>query len=200
MNESEPNWEPPSAESTLHDPDDPQSVEKKAKVSPKATLKSSSPPKQRGRPALDHHYDSTMHEMGLLFCHLCFEEFDKYASLTRHCGAKHKKLPKITCCNRVFPKAQLADHMRYHQDQTTFRCQPCAKNLLSGELLTRHNASKHQMGDSQHQCELCDHKFRAPNLLKIHMIKHTEQSEREVFSCQHCDKGGGIDCDSRRRN
>lgn len=155
-----------------------------------ATHSSTGPIKsRRERRIEDHPYDEMMHQMGLLRCHLCPQSFQKYGELTRHCGAAHSAKPSITCCQRIFPKVQLSDHMRYHLDKAAFLCQLCEKAFLSGHLLSRHEASKHQLGDSQYKCPVCEHKFRAPNLLAIHMTKHKESSERPKFKCQHCEKG-----------
>lgn len=148
--------------------------------------------RRRNRGIKDHPYDDMMFRMNLLHCHLCSESFRKYGNLVRHCTVEHAARPNITCCQRSFPKTQLADHMKYHKDNTAFNCKPCNKNHLSGYLLERHNSTKHQMGASQHQCPVCDHKFRAPNLLKIHMTKHTDVSERPQFKCDLCEKGERI--------
>lgn len=150
---------------------------------------SSSAKKRRNRRIEDHPYDEMMFNMDILRCHLCPETFPKYGQLTRHCGTVHSCKANVVCCNHSFPKIQLSDHMKYHLDSKSFACTRCDKNFLSGQLLDRHNSTKHQMGESQYKCQVCDHKFRAPNLLRIHMTKHTDKSLREEFKCQHCSKG-----------
>lgn len=129
-----------------------------------------------------------MHQMSLLKCHLCPDAFQKYGALVKHCAATHSAKPSVTCCQRQFPKVQLADHMRYHLDPSAFHCTPCQKDFLSGHLLSRHESTKHQLGHSAYQCTVCQHKFRAPNLLRIHMTKHTDARARPQFPCPTCDK------------
>lgn len=171
--ETDTNWKPP---------------ETKVKVKIEDVDGTSSIPKIPQRRFKEYPYDDMLAKLGILRCHHCPETFEKYGMLTRHCRHLHSCLPKVLCCNRHFQKPHLADHMKYHLDNSAFRCQLCSKDYLSGHLLTMHQQTKHQLGESKHQCQICQHKFRSPNFLAIHMIKHQDASEKPRYQCDQCDK------------
>lgn len=181
--ESDSDWEPPELKVKV----DMEGVEEDD-VKPGPSDASAAPEKKWKRRVKEYPYDDKLAKLDVLRCHHCPETFERYGELNRHCSAQHKCLPKIICCNRHFQKAHLADHMRYHEDKTLFRCKLCHKDYMSGYLLKNHESNKHQLGDSKWNCKICGHKFRAPHFLTLHMISHQERSARVKYRCEQCPK------------
>lgn len=133
--------------------------------------------------------EEMMAQLRLFKCHLCPRDHKTFKRLARHMSSKHQGQPPVfICCGVNLRRKELEDHMRFHLDKTTFACKVCSKVMISGYRLRIHEIGKHQKGDSEIQCDQCQRKFSSYFARDTHMnTVHSE--EREVFSCEQCEKG-----------
>ena len=120
-------------------------------------------------------------------CTQCDRSFKYLKSLNDHvCGSKYKK---ITCpsCSKVISSSNYSKHLKRHS-VSKFKCSRCSKHFISKTL-----RDNHEKLHTEHNCGICNKKFRRPCALKKHLLLHEDQQQPEPAStsktvkCKVCD-------------
>ena len=123
------------------------------------------------------------------FCSKCNESFPSMSKrsfeghLNRHLKEEKVK-PVALCpeCGKMFKnKADLNDHMTYHNKESPFPCTfPSCNKAFKNKSCLRQHALSH--GEKTQQCEICGAKFFRKPGLRRHMQKHFGKQ----FCCDEC--------------
>lgn len=123
------------------------------------------------------------------FCSKCNESFPSMSKrsfeghLNKHLREERVK-PVALCpeCGKMFKnKADLNDHMTYHNKESPFPCTfPSCNKAFKNKSCLRQHALSH--GEKTQQCEVCGAKFFRKPGLRRHMQKHFGKQ----FCCNEC--------------
>lgn len=130
-----------------------------------------------------------MMRMNLLICDVCGVEKSTFLELNKHFLAAHKRRAYLACCNRRFCSIEAYDHMKYHMDMDTFKCDQCDHKSKSARSLIQHKNAFHLApGGYKYYCETCGKGYLVLSLYKRHLLKHVP-IEQTNFKCELCGKG-----------
>lgn len=144
--------------------------------------------------------DNLMKDLGILKCHKCSASFDDFSLLHRHNVEEHNNCRAyVYCCGQRQYKDRIDDHMRYHQDDSLFKCQEggtCGQVCTSTWDLTRHKKEQHGIKEARGptkkrnlpiSCPICPKRFYLQPQLTTHLkLFH---SPTTGFQCDQCAKG-----------
>ncbi|KAI8124146.1 Zinc finger protein 208 [Lucilia cuprina] len=126
----------------------------------------------------------------LLECDLCQENFKDLTLLRKHFISEHPKQKcYVTCCQRkLVQRVQIVEHIRYHLDPNTFKCNICGNVFLTSRNLNYHMHDKHTDEGQKRsfECSICQKAFTKKGALKKHMEIHDTD---QTYKCSQCEKG-----------
>lgn len=180
-------------------------VAEQAKSVPKPTSKAIKPIKikpekvnlsvvrlQGSRTEEESRLEAVMVEMGLFICKICELDCKTYYTLRTHVKAEHKPQPYDICCDKPLHTAPrlLYDHIRYHLDPDSFKCQKCGVRYGHSRALNSHIQDYHVADPNSFICDVCGKGFGTYNRVKDHKKSHTD-----LVECEHCGKS---ECSTNR--
>ncbi|KAK2488581.1 hypothetical protein MC885_015933 [Smutsia gigantea] len=127
-------------------------------------------------------------------CQFCPSKFSTYFQLKSHM-TQHKNEQVYKCvvksCAQTFPKLDaFLEHIKSHQEELSYRCHLCGKDLpslydlgvhqYSHSLLPQHSPKK---DGAVYKCVKCVNKYSTPEALEHHL-----QTATHNFPCPHCQK------------
>lgn len=118
-------------------------------------------------------------------CDVCGRAFRLKKLLMVHLKRVHLKVKNHKCniCSYVsFERNDLIEHMRMHTGERSCLCDVCGKSFWGHTQLAAH---KQTHRDFTFFCQFCDYKSRKKALLKVHMVKHTQEKN---YLCDICHK------------
>lgn len=140
----------------------------------------------RQRKQEEEHLEGVIRDMGVLKCSVCQQNEKTFASLYVHMKAKHKKVAGITCCDKFHKGHTLSfDHIRFHLNKDSFKCDACNKQCINRLQLIAHKKYAHSTTNAV--CNLCGKSFSNDILLKLHARAHITKEEYKV-ECKYCQK------------
>lgn len=120
-------------------------------------------------------------------CDKCDEAYVLEVQLLRHMKKHDEHRPhKCKLCNKTFKRdAHLKIHeSNIHFHKKPFKCTMCDAAFIQRSTLADHIAINHE-NIRNHECEVCHKKFGTQQILKAHMVLH---SDERPFKCKLCDK------------
>ncbi|XP_065366262.1 zinc finger protein OZF-like [Calliphora vicina] len=121
-----------------------------------------------------------------LQCDLCDAVETNLENLRRHFRNIHNARPYIKCCEKKFYRRHLlVDHINFHLNPETHKCDICGKISSSISNLKLHKKNMHE-NTEQFECEVCHKAFNLKTTLKRHMLQHETGSKD--FVCPECGK------------
>lgn len=137
-----------------------------------------------------HEIDEQILKFMDLTCDLCSSKnFKTFPELRSHFTQKHKVKGYVMCCNvKHLRRSKLYEHIQYHNNPHSFKCDICQKIFNSSNNLYLHNKMTHlDEEDKQHDCGDCGRRFGTAFQLKQHKITHITEEEKQ-FRCDDCGK------------
>lgn len=122
----------------------------------------------------------------VLECELCKKTFNNFGLLRTHFREEHpSEKCHVLCCQYKIPsRIRLVDHIRFHLDPNSFKCQICEKCFPTSIALNSHKHSHD--GKKPHQCSVCGKCFRFREKLVLHSGLHSSETN---YFCNVCEKG-----------
>lgn len=125
-------------------------------------------------------YSPTFQKSSMLFCQACQMDFPDMHSISKHYKTRHHK--KQT-------------KREPGKSGENLNCLECRKTFSTVGYLDQHNQAVH--AEKQFRCKKCGKKFNYEIDLRIHIIKHIDESKRG-FQCEQCPKAYVYRNDLRR--
>ncbi|KAM7346575.1 uncharacterized protein ACRADG_006451 [Cochliomyia hominivorax] len=126
----------------------------------------------------------------VLECDLCNQGFSNLTLLRKHFASEHPKQKcYVSCCQRKLKhRFDIVEHIRYHIDPNTFKCNICGKLSTNSRNLNKHMHEKHTAKGQERpfECTVCQKRFAKKCILKTHMETHSTDKD---FKCSECGKG-----------
>lgn len=115
------------------------------------------------------------HEGQTVACPDCGKRFSSRSSMEMHKKQQHEGQFSIFCkvCGKGFNHTgHYYGHMNKHTNTKPFWCQKCGKRFYGSSYLHNHKQVCRGDEDWQHQCNICQRKFKCELYLKKHMKVH----------------------------
>lgn len=115
------------------------------------------------------------HEGQTVSCPDCGKRFSSRSSMEMHKKQQHEGQFSIFCkiCGKGFNHTgHYYGHMNKHTNTKPFWCQKCGKRFYGSSYLHNHKQVCRAEEDWQHQCSICERKFKCELYLKKHMKVH----------------------------
>lgn len=132
--------------------------------------------------------DETISSFMTLNCTLCpATDFETFTKLRYHYSKIHSCKGFVLCCDvKHLRRAKLFQHIQYHMNPETFKCETCGKRCKNASNLKTHIQMIHSTEEQKrHECPDCNQKFGTLGQFKQHMLRH---SEDKTFTCETCHK------------
>lgn len=129
-----------------------------------------------------HHKNHIDYKMA---CHLCNKNFKNKFRLNMHLNKTHSnELNVCPVCGKAVKN--IHGHMkRVHTEHDVVTCDVCGKSYGSIENLKSHKRHTHDIVSRDYVCEVCGASFKLKDLLKNHLVIHSEERN---YKCDICDK------------
>lgn len=144
--------------------------------------------KENGKPDVE----AQIREWFAMKCDICSDgivEFQSILQMHRHFRQVHNTRGYLrgTCCGKKLrSRAHMLNHIRWHTNSETLRCEQCDKIFTRISTLKIHMANRHT--PREFNCTLCSSKFALAASLRAHVkYKHTAKTG-EKFNCNECTK------------
>lgn len=115
------------------------------------------------------------HEGQTVSCPDCGKRFSSRSSMEMHKKQQHEGQFSIFCkiCGKGFNHTgHYYGHMNKHTNTKPFWCQKCGKRFYGSSYLHNHKQVCRGEEDWNHQCSICERKFKCELYLKKHMKVH----------------------------
>ncbi|XP_053695579.1 zinc finger protein 883-like [Sabethes cyaneus] len=120
-------------------------------------------------------------------CDICGRTFSRAHDKTTHQTTHSNEMPFSChiCLRRFKNKLYLKNHLKLHatSESRNFCCAECGKCFRTKDLLKTHLIS--HSDERRHRCPFCPAAFKRAQCLKIHIKVHTQE---KAFACGICDK------------
>lgn len=142
------------------------------------------------------------HEGQTVACPDCGKRFSSRSSMEMHKKQQHEGQFSIFCkiCGKGFNHTgHYYGHMNKHTNTKPFWCQKCGKRFYGSSYLHNHKQVCRGDEDWNHQCSICQRKFKCELYLKKHMKVHDptpifqqalDSNQNEVSMVLDSDKTG----------
>lgn len=122
-----------------------------------------------------------------LSCDFCKTTFRSLGEAKRHYRMQHKNPHGyIKCCKqRLKDRGHLIEHIQWHTNPDTFKCQQCHKLFTNKRQLSRHTINHEPDKNRKFKCKKCNKTFLRKHILTSHM-KQVHSVAAETFECDIC--------------
>ncbi|XP_055314296.1 transcription factor grauzone-like [Sitodiplosis mosellana] len=121
-------------------------------------------------------------------CDMCpATTFITFKEMQSHYSETHKSVGSVSCCQKKYLQlSRFSDHIAWHTNPDTFKCDVCNKSLPNRYILKQHN----DWHSNKYYCHTCQKSFPRRNLLRNHLEKHKNRNREKQrnFICDMCDK------------
>lgn len=130
--------------------------------------------------------DKFLSEHIKLTCNICQKSMDTFRQLLKHSSEEHKERGYVICCeSKHYDRISLVDHINYHLNPESFKCEQCSKVLKNRGGLLAHIQKCHE--EKRFACDICSKKFPEKYKLEEHKLRHLPEEEKK-FPCSDCGK------------
>lgn len=121
-----------------------------------------------------------------LECDLCKKKFINYNLLWLHFKDEHPSDNcHVVCCgHKILTRKLLVEHIRFHLNPNSFKCEVCGKPFRDSQRLKHHFRVMHK--EKKFECQVCQKRFHIKSFLLYHMGIHS--TEKNYF-CKICNEG-----------
>ncbi|XP_062553331.1 zinc finger protein 429-like isoform X1 [Armigeres subalbatus] len=135
---------------------------------------------RRRREDSDDHFLS---EHFKLTCDLCGDVAPTFAHLRNHFLIAHQRqdVYALCCGKKWIRRNRILEHVRYHLNSNTFRCEHCEDIFTTRATFMAHKFTKHQ-DQYAYKCDRCSRAYVSMSLLTAHLRRHDKNE------CPECKK------------
>ncbi|XP_018015717.2 uncharacterized protein LOC108672539 [Hyalella azteca] len=130
--------------------------------------------------------DNKVPTKDILWCDVCFRQFDRKSRLMAHYKTHTGERPyHCPYCSKSFAsKGNCNTHIRVHTRERPYMCQHCGKQFSQHGQMVIH--VRRHTGEKPYVCSHCKKGFACSKVLKIHVRTHTGE---KPYVCDICSKG-----------